>query len=82
MTEVRVREGWIAYEPDPEHCADVVEQVLTKGLDLSAARERVTSMFTSRHMAEQLLKAISKAFEFPEPIASKVREVGEVLGIQ
>ena len=81
-TEVRVREGWVAYEPEPEHCADVVEQVLTKGLDLSAARERVMSMFTSRHMAEQLLKATEKAFESPEPIASKVREVGEVLGIQ
>ena len=81
-TAVHMREGWVGYEPDPEHCAQVCEEILVKGQDLSRARERVLGMFTARHMAQHMLSALAKAFESPEPIAKKVSEVGEVLGLR
>jgi Glycosyltransferase len=83
MVEVRefLVDSWVALSPDPESCAKVCAEVLAKGMDLSRARERVLSMFTSRHMAEQLLKALEIAFEDPAPIALKVRVIGEAIGV-
>ena len=82
---IRTREvlidNWVALSPDPEHCAEICEAILTKGQDLSRARERVLSMFTARHMAQYLLKAVEKAFEDPAPIALKVPEIGRAVGL-
>ncbi|MCI4437491.1 MAG: glycosyltransferase family 4 protein [Ignisphaera sp.] len=82
---IRTREvlidNWVALSPDPEHCAEICETILTKGQDLSRARERVLSMFTARHMAQYLLKAVEKAFEDPAPIALKVPEIGRAVGL-
>jgi glycosyltransferase involved in cell wall biosynthesis len=82
---VRTREtlidNWVALSPDPEHCAEVCEDILTKGQDLSRARERVLSMFTARHMAQRMLKALEKAFEDPAPIALKIPEIGKTIGL-
>jgi len=82
---VRTREvlidNWVALAPDPEHCAEVCESILAKGQDLSRARERVLNMFTARHMAQSMLKAVGKAFEDPAPIALKVPEIGRAVGV-
>jgi len=74
-------DNWVALAPDPEHCAEVCEAILTRGQDLSRARERVLSMFTARHMAQYMLKALERAFEDPAPIALKVPEVGRAVGL-
>jgi len=82
---IRTREvlidNWVALAPDPDHCAEVCESILTKGQDLSRARERVLSMFTARHMALHMLKALDRAFADPAPIALKVPEIGRAVGL-
>jgi glycosyltransferase involved in cell wall biosynthesis len=74
-------DNWVALAPDPDHCADVCEEILVKGQDLSRARERVLNMFTARHMAQHMLEALGKAFEDPAPIALKIPEIGKSVGL-
>jgi glycosyltransferase involved in cell wall biosynthesis len=74
-------DNWVALAPDPDHCAEICGDILSKGQDLSRARERVLDMFTARHMALYMLKALERAFADPAPIALKVPEIGKVIGL-